>query len=331
MQQQVRILAGAAVDMLGDRHDKRDLIPALAASPVEKVRGVAAFAVPLVYSGDLEVQVAGLRFTGALEGTWPRELSATALHNLVIERGVGTVLPLVQDWIEDPEPAARRLVVESFRPRGVMLAHIVELKKDPSPLRAILEPLLDDSSDYVRKAVANNLNDVSRDNPRVVLGWAREWLTPEASSERQWILSRALRTLVNEGDPGALEILGYAPPSALKVVWQDSTPERAEINQLLPFDFEISNPTNSEAFVILLLHMDEPGKGRGRRRSRYQIWKGQLPAGGSKRVGKRIHFIDKSTQRKEPGTYHLSVTVNGQELEEREMSFDRLPADQEHP
>jgi hypothetical protein len=204
-----------------------------------------------------------------------------------------------------------------------MLAHIAELKSDPKPLRAILEPLLDDRSDYVRKAVANNLNDVSRDNPETVLAWAGEWLTPSASQERQWILSRALRTLVNEGHHTALEILGYTPASALNVVWKDTIPQQVEINQLLPFEFDIANPSGDEAQVILLVLMDGPGKGKGRRKSRYQIWRGKIQAGGAKSIVRRIHFVDKSTQPKESGTYHLLVTVNGQVLEERLTTFWR--------
>lgn len=323
MQQQVGIMAEAPTTLLGEQHCPADLISVLAASPVEKIRGVAAFTVPLAYPDDLGAQLEGLRFTGALQGTWPRELSATVLHNLIIRHGVATVLPRVQDWIADPEPAVRRLVVESFRPRGVMLAHITELKQDPAPLRAILEPLLDDGSDYVRKAVANNLNDISRDNPDVALVWAGKWMVPDASAERRWILSRALRTLVNQGDPTALQILDYTPASDLSLVWHDTTPETVEINQLLPFEFEISNPTGAEALVLLLLTMDAPGKGPGRRTSRYQLWKGKIPASDSRRVAKRIHFVDKSTQRKEPGTYRLIVTLNGQVVGERRMNFER--------
>jgi 3-methyladenine DNA glycosylase AlkC len=322
MQEQVRLMAETTVDMAAAQ-DKPALITALAASPVEKVRGVAAFVVPMVYPDDLQQQLDGLYFTGSLEGTWPRELSATILHRLIIQHGVTTILPLVQDWTKEPEPATRRLVVESFRPRGVMLAHITELKQDPMPLKTILKPLLDDPADYVRKAVANNLNDISRDNPDVVLSWAEEWLTPAASKERQWIISRALRTLVNEGDPTALKLLGYTSASTLNVVWADNTPSEVKLNQLLPFEFEISNPTETIAQVILLLFMDEPGKGQNRRQSNYQIWKGKLKAGEAKSISKKIHFVDKSTQPKEPGTYCLTVTLNGEKLAERDITFER--------
>ncbi len=323
MQQQVRIMAEAPTALLGEQCSIAQLIPAMAASPVEKVRGVAAFTVPLAYPGDLGAQLADLRFTGSLLGTWPRELSATLLHNLVIQHGVATVLSHVQDWIREPDPAVRRLVIESFRPRGVMLTHLAELKQDPVPLRAILEPLLDDGSDYVRKAVANNLNDVSRDNPDIALAWAGEWLVPDASAQRRWILSRALRTLVSQGDPAALGILGYTPASDLSLFWHDTTPERVEINQLLPFEFEVSNRTDTEAFVILLLTLDAPGKSNRRRIKRYQIWKGKIGAGGSKRILKRIHIVDRSTQAKEPGIYRLIVVLNGENLGEREMTFWR--------
>jgi 3-methyladenine DNA glycosylase AlkC len=323
MQQQVRILAEASAAMVGVRHEIAALIPALASSPVEKVRGVAAFVVPLAYPDDLPGQLEALRYTGGLKGTWPRELSATLLHNLVIQHGVATVLPLVKAWTWDPQPAIRRLVIESFRPRGVMLAHIVELKQDPSPLREILEPLLDDGSDYVRKAVANNLNDVSRDNPEVVLNWAGEWNTPDASEERRWSLARALRTLVSEGEPAALRILGYALPSVLDVIWKDTTPATVEINQLLPFAFRVSNRSETSALVLLLLVMDAPGKGRSRRTSRYHLWKGRVEPGQTVSASRKIHFVDKSTQRKEPGAYRLIVTVNGEVLEERKMTFAR--------
>jgi 3-methyladenine DNA glycosylase AlkC len=323
MQQQVQIMARAAVEVLDEAQRIPALIDALAASPVEKVRGVSAFVVPLIYAGDLDAQIQALRFTGALEGTWPRELSATVLHNLAIEHGVSAVLARMGDWVADPDPAIRRLAVESLRPRGVMLAHIVELKQDPSPLKAHLERLLDDPSDYVRKAVANNLNDVSKDNPEVVLAWAQAWATPDASRERRWILARSLRTLVSEGHLTALQILGYAPASQIEVTWHDTTPRQVQINQLIPFEFELRNTGDSEALALLLLWMDAPGKGKGRRRKKYQIWKGRIEPGSARTVGKRIHFVDKSTQRKEPGTYRLIVTLNGEKIDEREMVFER--------
>jgi 3-methyladenine DNA glycosylase AlkC len=323
MQEQIRLMAQVAVEMSGAAENGAALITALSQSPVEKIRGVAAFVVPLVYPDDLRKQLEWLRFTGALEGTWPRELSATILHNLIIQYGVATMLPLVRDWIQEEYPVVRRLVTEAFRPRGVMLAHINELKANPAPLKEILEPLLDDPSDYVQKSVANNLNDISKDNPEIVLAWTKEWNTPNATKQRHWILARALRTLIDEGHPTALKLLGYGTNSNLKANWQNNTPRRIKINQFLLCNLEISNLAKAEAGLVALLSMDEPGKGKARRKSAYQIWKGKIKAGEIKSVSKKIHFVDKNSQPRLEGVYRLSVTVNGKKLDEREMIFKR--------
>jgi 3-methyladenine DNA glycosylase AlkC len=323
MQEQVRMMAQVAVDMVGAQAKGTALIEALSISPVEKIRGVSAFVVPIIYPDDLQKQLEQLYFTGALEGTWPRELSATVLHNLIIQHGVAAVLPLVRDWINDENAAVRRLVTEAFRPRGVMLAHINELKQNPTPLKMILEPLLDDPSDYVQKSVANNLNDVSKDHPETVLDWTKEWNTPNATRQRHWILARALRTLIDEGHPAALKLMGYSSAAQIKTIWKNSTPRRLELNQLLPCDLEIFNSGKGEAGVVALLLMDEPGKSRGRRKSTYQIWKGKIKAGETKSLSKRIHFVDKNSQPRVEGTYRLSVTINGKKLGEREMVFMR--------
>ena len=323
MLEQVRMMAQIAFELSSAQNNGAALITALSKSTVEKIRALAAFVAPLLYGGDVKRQLDWLRFTGALEGTWPREASATILHNLVIQHGVANILPLIQDWIRDNDPAVRRVVTEGLRPRGVMLAHINELKEDPAPLKKILAPLLDDNSDYVQKSVANNLNDISKDNPEIILEWTREWNTPEATKQRHWILARALRTLIEEGHPAALKLLGYGTNSNLRVTWQDNTPRRLKINQLLPCDLEIVNLATTEAGVVVLLNMDEPGKGKARRKSTYQIWKGKIPAGETKSISRKIHFVDKNSQPRVEGTYGLSVMVNGNKLEVRQINFKR--------
>lgn len=323
MQDQVHLMAAVVIELAASPDKPKLLLKSLASSPVEKVRGVAAFIVPLLYPSDLQGEVEGLYFTGQLDGTWPQELSATVLHNMVIEHGVESILPLVQDWISDPNPPARRLVTESFRPRAVMLAHIGELKEDPRPLKPILEPLLDDPSDYVRKSVANNLNDISKDNPQILLDWVREWSSGTVSQERNWIFSRALRTLVNSGDQETLDLMGYTPALDLGIDWIGSVPGVVVINQLLDFEFEIHNPTTDHAKAILILVIEEPGKGTKPRISKYQLWRGEIPPGELKAIRKKIHFVDKTTQVKLTGEYQLHLMLNGIEVENRKFYYQQ--------
>jgi hypothetical protein len=109
----------------------------------------------------------------------------------------------------------------------------------------------------------------------------------------------------------------------LKVTWRDNTPRHIKINQFLPCDLEIVNLAKTEAGTVVLLLMDEPGKGKARRQSTYQIWKGKIKAGETKSLGKKIHFVDKNSQPRVEGTYCLSLMINGKKLEAREMRFKR--------
>jgi hypothetical protein len=68
---------------------------------------------------------------------------------------------------------------------------------------------------------------------------------------------------------------------------------------------------------------EEPGKGEKLRINKYQLWKGIIQPGASKSVHKRIHFIDKTTQRKLNGVYLLKLILNGIEIEQRQFTFQR--------
>ena len=105
--------------------------------------------------------------------------------------------------------------------------------------------------------------------------------------------------------------------------WLGEVPEEVLINQLLEFKLMVKNPTSNPARIILILDIKEPGKGTKPRTSRYQIWHGKIPPEGSKLIQKKIHFVDKTTQAKLPGTYHLHLMLNGDEVAYRSFTFQR--------
>ncbi|MBM4016331.1 MAG: DNA alkylation repair protein [Planctomycetes bacterium] len=104
-------------------------------------------------------------------------------------------LVLLRAWVADADPNIRRCAVEGSRPRGVWTHHLEPLKADPSPGLPLLEPCRADPSDYVRKAVANWLNDASKSDPRWVRQLAARWRRESRCAETAWILRRGLRTL----------------------------------------------------------------------------------------------------------------------------------------
>jgi 3-methyladenine DNA glycosylase AlkC/predicted GIY-YIG superfamily endonuclease len=111
-------------------------------------------------------------------------------------------------WSLDKNEHVRRLASEGCRPRLPWAEALVFLKKDPTAILPILENLKKDKSLYVRKSVANNLNDISKDHPNVVLKIAKKWLK-SGHEDTQWIVKHALRTLLKSGNKEAMSLFGY--------------------------------------------------------------------------------------------------------------------------
>jgi 3-methyladenine DNA glycosylase AlkC len=110
-------------------------------------------------------------------------------------------------WAGDPSEHVRRLVSEGSRPRLPWGMQLRGLIADPSPTLPLLLALQDDPSDYVRRSVANHLNDIAKDHPARVVQWIAQHL-PGATAQRRALLKRASRTLIKQGDPAMLKAWG---------------------------------------------------------------------------------------------------------------------------
>ena len=125
-----------------------------------------------------------------------------------LEKHPGATLARLREWTADPSHHVRRLVSEGTRPRLPWAPRLRAFQKDPRPVLELLELLKDDPELYVRRSVANNLNDIGKDHPALLTAVAKRWLRG-ASPERRWIVSHALRSAVKRADAGALGALGY--------------------------------------------------------------------------------------------------------------------------
>lgn len=132
-----------------------------------------------------------------------------------IECNQSPTLDLMLQWTAHSNEHIRRLASEGCRPRLPWRRALVALKKEPEPLRPILDALRFDKSLYVRKSVANNLNDISKDHPDWVLAWSIQWYGQ--SVETDWIIKHGLRTLLKQGDAKALSLMGYKNPNGVRV------------------------------------------------------------------------------------------------------------------
>lgn len=112
-----------------------------------------------------------------------------------LDREPERTLARLREWASDPNPHVRRLVSEGTRPRLPWAPRLREFQEDPAPVLELLELLKDDPVLLVRRSVANNLNDIGKDHPEVLVETCRRWAR-DASEERWWVIGHALRSAV---------------------------------------------------------------------------------------------------------------------------------------
>ncbi|WP_430009219.1 DNA alkylation repair protein [Methylophaga lonarensis] len=248
-----------------------------------------------------------------------------------LDRQFEVVYPRIIRWTEHPHPHVRRLASECIRPRLPWGGHLKRFQRDPEPVLKVLELLKDDVSVYVQKSVANNLNDISKDNPDRVLALVRQWL-PKASKQRRWIIRHGLRSLIKQGVPEVFELLDYSPTIALQSQLQLN---KAEVS--LGDSFEITLNLQSEATSAQDLVIDYAVwhvKANGSHSRKVFKWKIlTLAAEQCLQISKTHAFKTLSTRKYYPGPHLLEVLINGQVTgrAEIELRHDKAKGDQGNP
>lgn len=213
-------------------------------------------------------------------------------------------------WAEDEDYHLRRLSSEGCRPRLPWAMALPEFKKDPSPLIQLLEILKDDPVEYVRKSVANNLNDISKDHPEIVLDISERWYGHSANTN--WIVKRACRTLLKEGNKRALNLFGFGDPGQIVVEGFGFDRSSLAIGEELQFSFRV-RLSGTEVRRVRLEYAVDYIKARGKiSRKIFQIKETDFRA-GSFAISKKHSFKNLSTRKHYPGQHQFTILINGVE------------------
>lgn len=138
-------------------------------------------------------------------------LTAEFAIRTLIRHDPARALSIIRTWTASGDEHVRRLASEGTRPYLPWGTRVPALTQTPAATIPILDALYRDPSDYVRRSVANHLNDVSREHATLAVDTAARWLTtPDDNTAR--VVRHSLRTLVKRGDSDALALLGF--PSA---------------------------------------------------------------------------------------------------------------------
>ena len=184
--------------------------------------------------------------------------------------------------------------------------HVCEVR---SVIDRCIEILKDDDEEYVRRSVANNLNDISKDHPGIAIETAARWWTDDPNSRR--LVRHGLRTLIKSGEPGALAVLGYSPHSPVRIETLLIEPAEVSIGESVRFTIQLENPSNDAAGVLadFVVHFV---KANGTRTPK--VFKGAellIPAGDTARVSKLVSLAQHSTRTHYPGIHRVEIQING--------------------
>lgn len=213
-------------------------------------------------------------------------------------------------WTDDSNEHVRRLVSESTRTRLPWASRLRAFQTDPTPVLRLLEKLRDDPALYVRRSVANNLNDVGKDHPGLLVSTARRWME-NASDDRRWIVQHALRSAVKQGDASALAVLGYATAAHLSVLESAISPRRLAMGGSVTVTCTLQNPSRRRQRVIVDLRVHFVKASGATSPKVFKLSAVELEAGESVSLRKTVSLADLTTRRHYPGRHLIELQMNG--------------------
>lgn len=213
-------------------------------------------------------------------------------------------------WSTNEDAYVRRLSSEGCRPRLPWAIGLSAFKKEPLPIFPILENLKKDPSEYVRRSVANNLNDIAKDHPALVLKTVQEW--NGKSPETQWIIKHGCRTLLKKGSEPILELHGFKP----RVKSQVSalmTSKQVKIGDYLSFSFDFFNQEKRPEQFRLEYAIDYLTATGKVSRKIFKIGEYNLAASMPEHINRKQSFKNFTTRKHFEGKHRLTILVNGKE------------------
>lgn len=219
-------------------------------------------------------------------------------------------LEILHQWVHDDNEHVRRLVSEGTRPRLPWAPQLPDFIADPTPTLDILTHLQDDESLYVRRSVANHLNDITKDHPKRVLDTLEIW-QKGASDGTHWLINHALRTLIKKGDSRALALLGYGT-SNIEVTDFDVTPKTLHFGDSLKLSFTLTSTAkvSQDLMIDYVMHFV---KANGKTAPKvFKLKKTTIQTHETLTIEKSHRIRPISTRKYYGGQHHIEIQINGQ-------------------
>ncbi|WP_328603820.1 DNA alkylation repair protein [Amycolatopsis sp. NBC_00345] len=252
----------------------------------------------------------------------PRLTAEFAVRPL-LDADLERALPKVLSWTEHPDEHVRRLASEGTRPLLPWARRVTAIVERPGVTVPILDALCRDESAYVRRSVANHLNDVSRGRPEIAVSAAARWSAADTGKQTAQLVRHGLRTLIKQGDADALALLGFAPPTGIALDGPALSGESVAVGDELGFSCTLRNTSAAPANLVVD-YVVHHRKANGSTTPKVFKLTTKTLEPGAELVLERTHSFRLITTRVyHPGPHALEIQVNGESF--GKAGFELLP------
>ena len=222
-------------------------------------------------------------------------------------------------WSMHKHWGVRRLASEGCRPRLPWAMALPSLKANPAPIIPILENLKNDPARFVRLSVANNLNDIAKDNPEVVIDLVKRW--QGESEEVDWIIKHGCRTLLKQGNPEVMELFGLGSTKHIAIEnLQIATPQ-VKVGGSLEFSFNLLNNSNKNTRIRLEYGLYYQKANGTLSKKVCKISEKDYAANSTTCITRKHSFKVVTTRKLHPGLHQVAVIINGNEFDKHDFEL----------
>lgn len=217
-------------------------------------------------------------------------------------------------WAKSKNEHIRRLASEGCRPRLPWAIALPKFKQNPTKVLEIIELLKNDKCLYVQKSVANNLNDISKDNPQLVIDFVKQNIGK--TKELDWICKHACRTLLKKGDKEVLDLFNFDKSHHINLT-NFCYDKNIFLNEDFNFSFEInSHEVIGNIRVEYIIYYLKSNNNHNKKV--FMISQNSIES-TKKRFQKKQSFKNMTTRKHYIGTHFIGILINGVEVLKEEF------------
>jgi 3-methyladenine DNA glycosylase AlkC len=223
-------------------------------------------------------------------------------------------LAIMHGWAVDENEHVRRLASEGSRPRLPWSFQLKAVMENPELTWPILDALKADESAYVRKSVANHLNDIGKDHPDWLIARLEIW--PRADPKTAWIVKHALRSLIKKGDPRALALIGASGKADVRVEGFSVAPGKVRLGSHVTISAEIVSTSKKDQRLVADYAVHYVKANGGSSCKVFKLKEFDLAAGGRQPLSIKRAIRDFTTRKHYAGLHKVELMVNGETVAE---------------